>query len=1525
MMRIIRRLLSGSSRMPRAAEWSVIALLGVFGLGLAFTAATVELTPGEQLILALFTAVVFLVGNRRPGRQMTLFLTALSALVSLRYIVWRATETIEFNTVLQGALGSGLVLAEAYAVIVLALGYIQTVWPLERKPVPLPVDLADWPTVDVYVPTYNEDLSIVRATVLAAMAIDWPRDKLRVYILDDGRRLAFRDFAATCGAGYIIRPDNAHAKAGNLNHAMTLTDGDFVAVFDCDHVPTRAFLQMTMGILTRDPQCAFVQTPHHFYSPDPFQRNLAAGLRVPAEGNMFYGLLQDSNDFWNAAFFCGSCAVIRRKALESIGGFATQTVTEDAHTALRLHRKGWRSAYLKLPLAAGLATERLILHIGQRVRWARGMLQILRTDCPLFGPGLSLGQRICYLNAMLHFMFALPRVVFLTSPLAYLLLGQNIIAASPLAIIAYAMPHIFHSVATNSRIQGTWRHSFWSEIYETVMALFLVRINIVTMISPRRGKFNVTDKGGLLAKGYFDLGAVYPNLILAAVLAIGLLRGLFGMTIETTTRLEFQAYLLNSIWVTFSLLIVLAALAVGRETRQIRNRARVRASLPAVVWMEDGRTLLGSSHNLSLGGGAFLIERPEHLTLPATVDIEFNLSGHRMILPATVARWERRFLQVTWQVADIAAESRVVQAVFGRADAWVDWGRYPHDRPLTSLWNVIVSIRGLFRPAGRLVNASDVGPQPAIAPAVAATGTMARQSLVLRPRSLAGGAMVLLVALLSGRPGISLAQHTAPSAQVPRLPMGTVPMPLMAPAPQGSQAAAPQALAPQASNQANPSSVPAPAQASDTRTEVLTLHDIGALGPMTMRGTSAIQGVLLGIRRDEVVTDAHLSLSGTMSPALIPDASNVTVTLNEQYVGTIPVTPNHPEFGPLDMPVNPVFFQDRNRLNFRFTGRYTQECNDPLSGLLWATVSDKSTLTLTIARLEPRRDLSLLPLPLFDENVRQRLVLPFILTGNPSNEVLQASAIVASWFGKLADFRGTRFPVAAEPPHDGNGVLVALARDLPPGLSLPSVNGPVVSEVPNPNDPFATILIVTGRDGAEVVAAADTLSLGSRVLSGETAVARLDAMPKHKPYDAPAWIPLDRPVRFGELVDASALQGSGYVPGTFHVPFRTAPDLYTWRQRPFEANIRFRAPPGPIIDVAASRLDVSINDIFLRSYSLAPADRTVDWVRRNLGISSPVRYDSLPLPLYMVFGQNDLQMFFDARPLHRGDCAAIPEDLHMGVDPNSTLDFTNAYHFTSLPNLAFFVNSGFPFTRMADLSETAAVLPQQPSPLEVSTFLGLMGNFGALTLQPVNGLTVVRSGDTESVPNKDLIVISTLAHLGAASALLTRSPYQVDGTSLRVVLPTALEDIWHLFARNEAASREAAATALATPLGDRAAVVIGAEAPSGNHRSVVALLSGSPQGLDAMVDAMRDTKLVPNIQGDLALLAGGTMTSYWSGSTYTVGSLPIWLWPEWWLHDKPSLLIVVLIAAAAATSMCLYRMLHWRAGRRTARIRSGAG
>ncbi|WP_039736548.1 UDP-forming cellulose synthase catalytic subunit, partial [Komagataeibacter intermedius] len=458
---------------------------------------SVEIDPALQGWISIGTVTLLLVLSRRRGRGITVFLMMLSLLVSLRYIVWRLTATVQFDNWLQTGLAVLLLLAEAYALMTLCLSYFQMAWPLRRKEHPLPDDMTQWPSVDVFVPSYNEELSLVRSTVLGALDLDWPADRLNVYILDDGRRKAFHDFAVAAGAGYIIRAENNHAKAGNLNHALAVTDSPFAVIFDCDHVPTRGFLRRTIGWMMADPRLALLQTPHHFYAPDPFQRNLAGGMHVPPEGNMFYGLVQDGNDFWDATFFCGSCAVIRREAVMGIGGFATETVTEDAHTALKMQRRGWGTAYLREPLAAGLATERLILHIGQRVRWARGMIQIMRLDNPMLGAGLRWEQRLCYLSAMSHFLFAIPRLTFLVSPLAFLFLGQNIIAASPLAISVYALPHIFHSVVTLSRIEGRWRYSFWSEIYETSLALFLVRITIVTLLQPHKGKFNVTDKGGL--------------------------------------------------------------------------------------------------------------------------------------------------------------------------------------------------------------------------------------------------------------------------------------------------------------------------------------------------------------------------------------------------------------------------------------------------------------------------------------------------------------------------------------------------------------------------------------------------------------------------------------------------------------------------------------------------------------------------------------------------------------------------------------------------------------------------------------------------------------------------------------------------------------------------------------------------------------------------------------------------------------------------------------------------------------------
>ncbi|TDH59444.1 UDP-forming cellulose synthase catalytic subunit, partial [Dankookia rubra] len=698
----------------------------LFGLSIASTVVLTPLSAEQQGIFAIGGFLLALLLGRIPGHAMTIALAALSCMVSLRYIFWRLSDTLDYTGWVQTFLGTGLLLAEIYAVVALVIAYVQNAWPLDRKPVPLPDDLAEWPSVDVYIPSYNESLDIVKPTVLAALALDWPADKLNVIVLDDGRRPEFREFCAKVGCGYLIRPDNKGAKAGNINHALTKTSGEYITIFDCDHVPTRAFLQLTMGWMLRDKGLCMVQTPHHFYSPDPFERNLASGEAVPNESLLFYGLVQMGNDFWGATFFCGSCAVIRRTALEGIGGVPTSTVTEDCHASLRMQKAGWRTAYLRIPLAAGLATERLMLHIGQRLRWGRGMIQILRTENPLTAPSLNWPQRLCYFMAMFHFLFPLPRFVFLTAPLAWLLLGENVIAASPLAILAYAGPHILHSTMAGSRLQGHVRHSFWSEIYEAVLAVYLVPVMLATLLDPRKGKFNVTDKGGTLQEGYFDLRAVGPNMVLAGFLMIGVLWGFVGIITHAPGSLEFQAYALNLFWGTLCLITVLAGLAVGRERRQVRERARVGAEVRGSIRLADGRTVLAGTRDLSLGGAALDAPRPEGLATDCPVTLTLDVGGGSVDIPAEVLRWTEQRVQLRFVPRNLEDEGHVVRAVFGRADAWVDWDDVRRDRPLRAFLEVMRSVSGLFRGGSQFSQMLGLGmrkaPQPraAVAMAVAA-------------------------------------------------------------------------------------------------------------------------------------------------------------------------------------------------------------------------------------------------------------------------------------------------------------------------------------------------------------------------------------------------------------------------------------------------------------------------------------------------------------------------------------------------------------------------------------------------------------------------------------------------------------------------------------------------------------------------------------------------------------------------------------------------------------------------------------
>lgn len=605
-------------------------------LAMALLCITQPLDITYQFIFVMVMWVMAMIFKQINNRTSLLLLIFISLMISSRYIWWRATRTILIEDPVSTICSFILLSAEVYAFVVMILSYFQVCWVLNRKPYPLPENRDEWPTVDIMIPSYNESLDVVRPCLLAAIDLDWPKEKLNVYLLDDGSRDEFKEYAEKIGVKYIRREIHNHAKAGNINNALKHSNGSIIAIFDCDHIPCRNFLTMTVGWMVCDPKIALVQTPHYFYSEDPFEKNLNIRGKIPSEDSLFHEFIQRGNDTWNSTMFCGSCAIIRRAPLEAIGGIAVETVTEDAHTSLRLNAAGWKSACIATPLAAGLSTESLAAHINQRIRWARGMVQIFRVNNPLFTKGLSLAQRVCFTNATVHFLHGLPRLIFLTAPLPYLFFNIYVIFASGIAILAYVLPHIVHSTITSQQIQGKNRFYFWGAIYETVLSWYITIPTLVALIAPKYGKFNVTDKGMSNDRTYYDWNVSKPYIILILLNLAGLFFGIYKMIFDPFA--EGFTIFVNLLWVLYNLLVLGASAAVALEARQIRKVPRTKCRIRTAIELGDD------------------------LVFEAAIT-DFSQSGMGMSLPEEVAGekidWEKEFGAYSEFFINVAYENKI--------------------------------------------------------------------------------------------------------------------------------------------------------------------------------------------------------------------------------------------------------------------------------------------------------------------------------------------------------------------------------------------------------------------------------------------------------------------------------------------------------------------------------------------------------------------------------------------------------------------------------------------------------------------------------------------------------------------------------------------------------------------------------------------------------------------------------------------------------------------------------------------------
>lgn len=640
-------------------------------LAVALVLATLCITQpfnieGQILFLSVMLTLALIL-TRTKARLTLMLLFVISIVVSSRYLWWRCTSTILADSWISLVLSFLLLFAEIYAFVVMVLGYFQVCWVFERKPYPLPDRRETWPTVDVFVPTYNESLDVIKPTLFACRNLDWPADKLNIYLLDDGSRPAFEAYAKEAGVGYIKREKHNHAKAGNINHAMGITRGEFIVIFDCDHVPSCDFLTSTMGWLVKDEKIALVQTPHHFYSPDPFEKNLHLPRAMPIENELFHDFIQKGNDTWNATMFCGSSAVMRRKALEQVGGIAVETVTEDAHTSLKLNRMGWSSAFISRPVASGLSTETLSAHIGQRIRWARGMVQIFRLDNPLFGKGLTLPQRLCFLNAMVHFFHGLPRLIFLLAPLPYMFANVYVIYATAAAIFAYVLPHMVHTMITNQMLQRGHRYPFLSGVYETVLSWYILLPTTVALFMPHKGKFNVTAKGATIDNKYLDWPICKPYLFLIAVNLIGLGIGFYKALFDPAP--EYLTLAINMAWIAYNLMILGATMACAVEETIKHPFPRVPLRTPMRWRRADGNWQCGELTAYSQAEAVFTARNAD-IAVDDRVEIELEHEETIARVTGSVHAVSADAIEIALSFETLEQERLYNRCTFARRGMW---------------------------------------------------------------------------------------------------------------------------------------------------------------------------------------------------------------------------------------------------------------------------------------------------------------------------------------------------------------------------------------------------------------------------------------------------------------------------------------------------------------------------------------------------------------------------------------------------------------------------------------------------------------------------------------------------------------------------------------------------------------------------------------------------------------------------------------------------------------------------------------
>lgn len=574
--------------------------------------------------------------NKRFQNTMFFFAT----LTSVIYLVWRAVFTLPLkNGIVALIFGIMLLVSE----ITSALGTYELYYRKNRSnkvDLTLPEIPESWyPDVDVIVATHNEPVELLYKTVNALTYMDYPdKSKVHIYLADDGNRPAMAKLAEQFGIGYFPLANNKEAKSGNLNNALRQTNSPLVATFDADMIARRDFLMQTVPYfflprmrhengtwrlrnsdeIDDDYKIGFIQTPQSFYNPDLFQFNLYAEQNIPNEQDFFSREINVMRNSTNAVAYTGSNTVISRQALEEIGGFPTDTITEDFETGIKIQSKGYTTYSTLQPLASGLAPTSIKSMVTQRVRWARGVVQSVRNTKILTNKGLSLSARISYLLSYSYWWSFGRRLVFTFAPIMFALFDLQVVNTTFWEILAIWGPqYIFYTLAIRSLSSDT-RNQRWNQIIDTILAPFMVIPVLLETLGIKQHKFKVTDKNSSKPQNS-NIVYIIPQLIMLGMSIAGLIRylgGKYGMALLFSSFIAF--------WLILNITNLLYAVYFMMGRKAYRASERFEAEIPLKLCYHD-KLFTAKTKNISEGGFLFSMEHPAYL--PDDAPLTFTLTS----------------------------------------------------------------------------------------------------------------------------------------------------------------------------------------------------------------------------------------------------------------------------------------------------------------------------------------------------------------------------------------------------------------------------------------------------------------------------------------------------------------------------------------------------------------------------------------------------------------------------------------------------------------------------------------------------------------------------------------------------------------------------------------------------------------------------------------------------------------------------------------------------------------------------------